>query len=196
MRPQILIASSDVEKLKQRARKLKRESGISHHEALDKIAMAAGFDHWHHVSDSAKAFEPTEQSYYFGVIIAMDIKDADGFHDPSGQFVEAPHAYTLCANDIYTLVREQEEEGGEIDTNDPSYREDFEEWASDMLMNYVFYRFTGPLIPNSAEDVVKYVRDCCFWPPEFIWHRGTFLESPSDVALDQDGEVAGVRFML
>jgi len=196
MRPQILIASSDVEKLKQRARKLKRESGISHHEALDQVAKSAGFEHWHNVSDSAKAFEPTEQSYYFGVMIAMDVKDADDFHDPSGRFVEDPHAYILCANDIYTFVREQEEEDGEIDTNDPSYQEDLEEWASDMLMNYVFYRFTGPEIPASAEYVVKLVRDCCFWPPQFIWCKGTFLESPSDVALDEDGEIAGIRFGL
>ncbi len=62
MRPQILITSSDVEKLKQRARKLKRESGILHREALDQVAKAVRFYHWHHVSDSAKAFEPTEPS--------------------------------------------------------------------------------------------------------------------------------------
>ena len=92
MRTKIIISSTDVEKLKQKARKLRKDSGISHHDALDLVAQSAGFNHWHHVSESAKTFKPTEQAYYFGVIIAMDIKDAMDFRDPSGRFVEDPFA--------------------------------------------------------------------------------------------------------
>ena len=181
MRSQILIKSSDVEKLKQGARQLKRKSGIPHHEALDLVASRAGFSNWHHVAESAKTFEPTEKAYYFGVLIAMDVKDAEGFHDPKGRFVEDPHAYFLCANDIYTFVREQDEEDKEVDVNDPAYQEDLKEWASDMIMNYVFYRFEGNSkdVPANAEGVVTLVRECCFWPPEFIWCRGVFGEAPS-----------------
>jgi hypothetical protein len=35
MRTQIIISSADVEKLKQKARKQKKDSGTPHHEALD-----------------------------------------------------------------------------------------------------------------------------------------------------------------
>ncbi len=191
----ILIASLDVQKLKQRARKLKRESGVTHHEALDQIAKAVGFDHWHHVSESAKAFAPTESAYFFGVIIAMDIKDADGFHDPSGRFVEDHMVFTLCANDIYAYAREADGDG-EVDTDDPEYKRDLEEWGMDIIMNYVFYRYTGIDTPASVEDVVALVRECCFWPPELIWHKGVFQESPSDEALDEDGQTVGIRFAL
>lgn len=84
----------------------------------------------------------------------------------------------------------------ELDTDDEEYKRDFEEWGMDMIMNYVFYRYTGTDIPASAENVVALVRERSFWPPEFIWHKGAFQESPSDDALDEDGETVGIRFAL
>ncbi|MDP2431808.1 MAG: hypothetical protein Q8O33_07235 [Pseudomonadota bacterium] len=192
MHTQYIIASADVERLKQKARKLKRDSGISHHDALDQIAKAAGFNHWHHVSESAKAFKPTEQAYYFGVIIAMDVKDAMNFRDPSGRFKEDPLAYAICADDIYSFIREADDEG-EFDTTGQEYKSDLEDWFSDAIMNYLFFRYTGPDVPDSVEDVVTMVRECSFWPPEFIWHKGTFQECPSHDALNEDGEIVGIR---
>lgn len=195
MRPQILIKSADVEKLKQQARKLKKESGVSHHEALDQVAKSVGFDHWHHVSESAKAFAPTESAYYFGVLIAMDIKDGMDFRDETGQFVEDQLAFALCTNDIYRYVREEEEENGEIDTNDPTYQEDLQDWMSDMSMNYIIFRLIGTDIPSTVDEVMTLIRKCSFWPPQFIWHKGVFQDSPNDLALDDNGEVVGLRFL-
>lgn len=192
MRTQIIISSADVEKLKQKARKLKKDSGTPHHEALDQVAHAAGFNHWHHVSESAKTFKPTEQAYYFGVIIAMDVKDATDFHDPSGEFVEDPFAFALCADDIYAFSREADgDEGAGEDTH---YEEDKNEWMQDEIMNYVCFRLTGSNVPEHVNDVVTMVRKCSFWPPVFIWHKGVFQESPSDQAVDEDGEIVGIRF--
>ncbi len=195
MHTQYIIASADVEKLKQKARKLKRDSGISHHDALDQTAKAAGFNHWHHVSESANAFKPTEQAYYFGVIIAMDIKDAMDFRDPSGGFVEDPFAFALCADDIYAYSRAADEDG-ESAGDDPNYKEDKEEWMQDRFMDYVFFRYTGSDIPESAEAVVAKVHECesSFWLPEFIWHKGVFQERPSDHSLNEDDEIVGIRF--
>lgn len=194
MRPQIIISSADVEKLKQKARKLKKDGGTPHHEALDQVAQSAGFNHWHHVSESAKAFKPTEQAYYFGVLIAMDVKDAMDFRDPSGRFIEDDLAFALCADDIYAYSREVDDD--EAADEDRHYEEDKNEWMQDMLMNYIFFRYVGTDIPARVEDVVALVRECSFWPPEFIWHRGTFQESPSDHAIDDDGEIVGIRFKL
>ncbi len=128
-------------------------------------------------------------------MIAMDVKDADDFHDESGRFVEDDLAFALCAKDIFAYASEVDGEG-EVKSEDPATKEEFDEWAGEMIMNYVFYRFTGPDIPASADEVVKLVRDCCFWPPQFIWCKGTFQESPSDEALNEDGEVVGIRFAL
>lgn len=193
MRTQIIISATNVEKLKQKARKLKKGSGIPHNEALNQVAKAAGFNHWHHVSESAKTFEPTEQAYYFGVIIAMDVKDAMDFRDPSGRFVEDHFAESLCSDDIYAFVREMDEDGESVD-DDHNYEADKQDWMMDELMNFVFFRYTGSTIPDTVDEVVNMVRECSFWPPQFIWHKGTFQESPSAVALDEDGEVVGIRF--
>lgn len=51
-------------------------------------------------------------------------------------------------------------------------------------MNYAFFRYTGSDLPASVDEVVEVVNECSFWPPEFIWHKGTFQECPSNVALD------------
>lgn len=186
MRTQIIISSSEVEKLKQKARKLKNDSGIPHHQALDQVAQKAGFNHWHHVSESSNSFKPTEQAYFFGVIIAMDVKDAMDFRDPTGLFVEDELAFALCADDIYHYIREADD--------DPHYEEDKKEWMMEDLMNFTFFRLTAPKIPDSVDEVVKMVRDCSFWPPVFIWHKGAFQESPSDKAFDEQGNVVGIRF--
>ena len=164
-----------------------------YHETLDQVAQAAGFNHWHHVSESAKAFKPTEQAYYFGVIIAMDVKDAMEFHDPSGSFVEDPFAPALCSDDVCGHIREIDGEN-EVAGNDQICEEEENEWRQDVLSDSVFFRYTGSSIPGTVEDVVKMVRVCSFFPPEFIWHKGTFQICPSDHALDEDGEIAGIRF--
>lgn len=192
MRVQYLISSADVEKLKQDARRLKKETGVQHHEALDLVAKKADFNHWHHVSESAKAFAPSEHAYHFGVIIALDVKDGLDFRDPSGSFVEDSFADALCAGDIYEFVRKQEEEDEEIDTTDPAYLEDLKEWASDMSMNYMFFRYTRPELPASVGDVVKLATEHCYWPPQFIWHKGVMHDCPPDAEL-ADGRVI-IRF--
>jgi len=195
MRTQFIVSSANVERLKQKARKLKKDSGIPHHEALDQIALKSGFNHWHHVSESAKTFEPTEKAYFFGVIIAMDIKDAQDFRDPTGRFIEDELAFSLCADDIYRYIREADEDGVLAD-DDPDYEEDKQEWMADGLMNFTFFRFTPAKLPASIDDVVTMSGECSFWLPVFIWYKGALHESPSDQALDENGNVAGIRFSL
>lgn len=195
MRTQTIITSATVEKLKQKARKLKKDQGVPHHEALDQVAKEAHFNHWHHVAESVKAFEPTELAYYFGVIIAMDVKDAMDFRAPSSRFVEDSAAFALCADDIYTYIRDADEDADML-ADDPHHEEDKQEWMMDGLMNYVFFRYTGTGTPASIDEIIEIVNECSFWPPEFIWHKGTFQESPSDTALDEDGDVVGIRFSL
>lgn len=179
MRTQSIISSADVEKLKQSARKLKKSSGIFHHEALDQVARSAGFNHWHHVSESLKSFEPTEHAYYFGVIIAMDVKDAMDFSDSSGGFIEDPYAFTLCADDIYAHIREENDDA----IDDLDYEEDRRDWMFDGLANFVFFRHTNATVPESVDEVMNIVSKCSFWPPEYIWHRGAFQERPRNLVL-------------
>lgn len=189
----IIVFHAGIEKLKQKARKLKRDGGIPHHEALDQVAQSAGFNHWHHISEAAKAFKPTEQAYNFGVIIAMDVKDAEAFQDTSGTFVEDEFAFALCAEDIFENLCEEVDDNG-VPLLDQYDEVELKEWAQDEIMNYIFYRFTGKDIPERAEDVVDRVRQHSFWPPRLIWLRGVLQDNSSGLALDTDGHVAGMRF--
>lgn len=189
----ILVTAATVEKLKQKARKIKREAGIKHNEALDQVARQAGFNHWHHVSESAKTFEPTETAYHFGVIVAMDVKDAMDFRDPTGNFVEDPYAYALCAKDLYQSFLDATDEDG-TPYRDQYSDEEIHEWANDDMMNLVFFRFTSEEMPENVDKVVSMVRECSFWPAQYIWFKGEFRESLDDFAYDDEGEVAGIRF--
>lgn len=184
-----ILSSSAVEKLKQKARRLRKDKGIRHYEALDLVAQASGFNNWHHVSESAKTFQPTEQAYYFGVIIAMDVKDAMDFRDTSGRFVRDDLAFHLCADDIRTYCCEADS----LD-DDPHYERDENQSTDDMLMNYVLFRYAGADVPERVDDVVRLVREYSFWPPELVWHKGTFQECQSNSVIDGEGKLIGIRF--
>jgi len=73
---QCFVTSDELEKLKQRARKLKREQKIPHYEALELVARSARFANWHQVVEAHKAMQPTEHAVRDGVVIAMDVKEA------------------------------------------------------------------------------------------------------------------------
>ncbi len=55
-----IISSATVERLKQKARKLKREKSIPHTQALDEIAVTAGFNHWNQVVQANDVLKPSE----------------------------------------------------------------------------------------------------------------------------------------
>lgn len=46
----ILTTEYQVERLKQSAKKLRRSNTMPHRDALDKVAQASGYKHWHHVT--------------------------------------------------------------------------------------------------------------------------------------------------
>lgn len=190
-----IIPSTAVEKLKQKARKLKRSTGTPHHKALDLVAQESGFNHWHHVAESAKNFEPSEQAYYFGLVIAMDIKDAQEFSDESGRFIEDDLMFSLCYDDLYQDFCHSVDEDG-VAMHKKYAEERLTEIVQDDLINYVFFRYTGSDIPNNVESVIDTVRECSFWPPQLVWLRGEMFDSYDVQALDGDRNVMGIRVRL
>ena len=71
-----IFSSATFGKWKQEARALKRSSALPHHQALDQVAIAKGFDNWHHVVTEAKLNRLSEAAYRSGLVVAYDIKDA------------------------------------------------------------------------------------------------------------------------
>lgn len=193
MQSQIVIPSIDIEKFKQRARKLKQESKITHTEALDLVAKEAGLHHWHHVIESSKIFEQTETAYRSGIIIAMDVKEAEEFKDPSGGFVKDPFVDYLCRDDLYwDYVKTIDEDG--IPLREKYSEEKLKVYAGDDLSNYVFFRYTKDILPGSIEEVKALARKCSFWQPTFIWFKGSFHDCHENDGYDEDGNVTWIRY--
>ncbi len=196
MRTTSPITSKVVELLKQKARKLKSENSISHAEALDKVAKHAKFNHWHHVCEQHKLVEPTEKAFFFGVIIALDIKDALEFDCSDELFiydVNGVAAY-FCYDD---LLREYSEsvDDDDIPLKDLVPNEQIiEDFELDEINNYGFLRFTGDALPESLDEVLRLVSERSFWPPSYVWFKGTFYDTFSQPALSESGDMIGLRF--
>jgi hypothetical protein len=190
------ITTKVVEQLKQKARKLKAEKNISHVEALDEVAKQEKFNHWHHVCEQHKLVEPTENAFFSGLIIALDIKDALEFDVSDGIF--AFHQDGLAEYFCYAdLLREYSEsvDDDDIPLKDLESKEQIiEDFESDDLDNYGILRYTGDALPDSLDDVLRLVSERSFWPPIYVWFKGTFYNTFSQPALSETGEIAGVRF--
>jgi hypothetical protein len=191
------ITTKVVELYKQKARKLKVEKNIPHAQALDEIAKQAKFNHWHHVCEQHKLVEPTEKAFFSGLIIALDIKDALDFDDSDGLFAfdEGGLAEYFCYDDLLREYSESvDDEDGGIQLKDLESKEQIiEDFELGEISNYGLLRFTGDALPESLDEVLRLVRERSFWPPTYIWFKGTFYDTYSQPALSETGEIAGVR---
>jgi hypothetical protein len=187
----IITSSSDVEKLKQKARKIKKEQGISHHEALDQVAKKFGFYHWHHVTEMAALTAPIEDAFRNGLIIAYDRSEADFDTDT---FIEINEELALkfCRDELWRIYLEIEDE------EDPEFHdlpeEDQREYFNDHLMSLVFFQYTGGKIPKNIEEALKLTNEFSLWNPMYVWIRGKIHDTYGLPATDQDGNIVGVRF--
>ena len=190
-----IIGSKALGKLKQKARRLKKDKGIAHNEALESVAKDAGFPGWRHVVEAAKAFAPTEAAYLSGTIVAYDVKDGLDFHDPENRFVEDGLAFALCLPDVHRAVVTAD--GEDMDAKSEEERKaDLREWVSDSGIELTFFRLDDSERLDDVTHVIERTRRCCFWPPEYVWHNGVFSETPAGEVRDEQGEIVGVRFSL
>lgn len=70
----LYISTKDVERLKQKARELKRATNISHHVALDEIAKQHGFNHWHHIHNQTNLLSWLKMLFLKGVCWLLMLK--------------------------------------------------------------------------------------------------------------------------
>jgi len=184
-----IVPNIALEKLRQKARKLKRDQNIRHYQALDNVALESGFDHWHHAVDSAKLTSLTENAYYNGFVIAMDVKDAQSFTDPQNRFVEDERFRYLVRSEFIATYKSELELDG-VTLTDEEIKDDVE---TDM-QNYIFFRYQGLDIPKSVDAGLKMVAECSYWPPMYLWLNGEYVDTFAASAMDSDGNVVGIRF--
>jgi len=188
----IFTPSIHVEKLKQKAKKLKKELGISHHEALDQIAKQFRYHHWHHVTEMAAITAPTEEAYRNGVLVAYDFSDISDCYMEESPFVEDNLAMYFCEDQLWQAYLEID------DDEEPEFHdlpeEERREYFADDYGRFVILRFTGADIPQDVEYVLKLTRKFTFWPPQFVWIKGNIYNTYGAPVTSSNGEIVGVRF--
>jgi hypothetical protein len=179
-------------KWKQQARALKRSNALPHHQALDQVAIAKGFDNWHHVVTEAKLNHLSETAYRSGLVVAYDIKDAMDSWRSDDDFVDDLRVLDFCRDDIFAWYQrtddEADEEGRAAIPRDPAeYEEDFQEW----LHNVYFFRYCGSALPATPTKVLPLLDERCFFAPMFFWFPGRFIEPFRDLAVNGVLDMSG-----
>src|SRR5690554_4471696 len=112
MQPSIFLSTQDLDRLKQQARKLKREQQIPHTQALERIAKERGFHHWHHVTECHIASLPTEHAFLKGCILVFESKEGMDVDTHDGVILNDPLLELLMRDSLF------EEFGNLIDEDD------------------------------------------------------------------------------
>jgi hypothetical protein len=177
------VSSDDLERLKQLARHEKRARGIQHHEALEVVARRINFGSWHQVTVAHKAMLPTETAVREGVVIAMDIKEADGLYDEiplqdgNGRFVADPLLPSFYRSEFYRQELEGIDEEDGRPNREKWTEEQLREFAQERIDGLVFYRFEGEQLPKDPAAVVDLVAANAFFGPEIVWISGQVYDT-------------------
>ncbi len=187
--PIIVITSVELDKLKQEARAIKKAESLSHQDALDRIAIRHGLPHWHAVTKIAAQWESTEEQLRRGVLVVVDVKEAQCIEprgEPLDPFLEAngPEAWVV-AHWIRNSTCESATEALPL-IGRPLGDDDLEHAS-----NFRFY-WIDPA-PESIEQADQLVRAITRWSPFLICFRGAWRSGGNNVMTNQDGTAIGFR---
>lgn len=199
----IPTTATAAEKLKRLAKRQRKATGSSLAVALDAAAQASGYANWKHVTVcvdqtpaqapplpvalsellavDAKQYPPlheSERAFRSGLVFAMDVKDADGLA-LGEDVVSCDDLRSLVAADVWrVLVHTRNDETGRslAESLGP---EELEQTAQEDFGNYRFFRFTGATVPSSLDEAFSQVLGRYFFPPEYVWLRGKFIDMAS-----------------
>lgn len=189
-----VISTQNVERMKQKARKLKREKAITHTQALDEVARAARFNHWHEVVQANAHFIPTETALAEGYVLAFDTKDGMDIDTSDGVLIEDHLLEMLTQHQLFEIY------SNFIDEDDEKRRPYKEIYPDDELREnfvdestFMFFRLKDTT-DKSLKDVLALTRQYSFWPPYYIWIKGELFDTHNLPVEDDSGNTIGVRF--
>ena len=176
-----LLSSKTVSMLKQRARDLKRNTNMSHIQALDFVASDIGIGHWKWVTEAAARYKPFEQAMKTGLVVAFDRRDS-------------PEPAKLAGNLVHWAFG-----------LDPGLREDIRKWWADLpaeceddpqgrpnrlifgedeieeTCEDMFWRLDVFIVPDLCKELTltqsleEFVIPKAYFSPFFAWLRGRFF---------------------
>jgi hypothetical protein len=189
-----VVSTSTIERLKQKARKLKRERSISHTEALDLVALSAGFNHWHQVTTEYEPYRIAEDAFLNGCVLAFEIKEAMDVNFAEGNLIEDPYLDFVADKKLLEIY------GNFIDEDDELNRPlkatlseaELEAEVRDNF-SFMFFRLNPKACEFSLKSVLALIRKYSFWMPHYIWLQGTLIDSYSFPSEDDEGNVVAIR---
>lgn len=156
-----VVPAASIESLRRKAKKLKKERGIPHHEALDMVARIGGvFPNWHHIVEAAKATEPSERAFKTGFLVGLDPKEASEMSVSSLDSFVCDERLLIFVLD--ELEKERREKGR------PYEREEYEELV------YLRYTRRTPVDFDKATDICA---ESFFFPPRYLRFKGEVIEA-------------------
>jgi len=181
-----IIFSRELHELKRKAKQIKREKKIPHHQAIEIVAKDIGFDNWRQVKEAADACSPAEEAFQSGCVIAVDCKHYDGCAlDPLSNFIEDDF---LIAHNIYKdfIIS--------INVDEDYPLEEFESELDMMMYDYVPLRYRSTEKAVNVEEVVQQAAKEFFWQRHYVWLHGTLFEVDNSVITDKTGSVVSTMF--
>jgi len=155
--------------MRRKAKELKKQTGVPHHEALDIVAREIfHLPDWHHFIEQAKANELSERAFKAGLVIGMDPKDAD--YNPS-------RLINFVPDDRLEMFVHSEFE--------KQHPKPWSENVEDMWEAYeelVYFRCKGAA-PGTLEETLKICEKDFFFAPFYVRLKGKVLQ---DAFSDED----------
>ncbi|EZN58337.1 hypothetical protein AJ75_01659 [Pseudomonas aeruginosa BWH035] len=191
-----LIPQKAASLLKQRARNLKRDRQIPHHEALEIVAKTAGFDSWRQVAEATEKCRPIEDAFRRGFLLAFDGSEVPDIENDESPIQWEEYAFELLRNQLFEKYCAQPDE------EDPAQRPISQTLDSDDLKEYFeqdwghmyFFRLRSAGEVLSVVQLLELVAKHSFWMPRLVFAKGELIDTYDLPATDENGEIVGLRF--
>ncbi len=191
-----LISQKSVSHLKQRARNLKREGEVPHHEALEIAAEAAGFDSWHQIAEAAEQCRPIEDAYSKGFLLAFDPSEVPDVENDESPMKWEEYAFELLRKELFEkyCAQPDEEDPGGRPISETLDSDDLKEYFEDDWGGMCFFRLRRPTDALSLDQLLPLVAKHSFWMPRLVFAKGELIDAYGLPATDENNEIVGFRF--
>lgn len=171
----VTIPAIAVDRLRRKAKRLKKETEITHQQALDSVARQSNyFQSWHHLIQAAKLSTLAEQAFRHGLVFGMDFKDLQDYPNDNPEFIQDERMSVFVCQDYKKSVENWTED------NDDDL-EEFEHCG--------YFRYIGN-VPSTYADALVLITNAFFFPPRLVWINGVRCDplAERDDVFDFDDE--------
>ncbi|WP_054063680.1 hypothetical protein [Pseudomonas asplenii] len=195
MKRVFLIPLKAVSLLKQRARNLKRERQIPHHEALEITAKVVGLDSWHQIAEAAEKCRPIEDAFRRGFLLAFDGSEVPDIENDESPVQWEEHAFELLRDQLFKkyCAQPDEEDPAQRPISQTLDRDDLKRYFQEDWGSLYFFKLCSPADALSLAQLLPLVAKHSFWMPRLVFAKGELIDTYDLPATDENGEIVGLH---